>query len=100
MYFKVEQDNDTYVIMMTDKFYKYTLPYFNQSYFNILYRLFNLLPKDFYHYIGYKYNAQFQKSKYLANFVKTSFKKKEDAENCCKECNRRFQYLVERGDFA
>ena len=55
MYFKVEQDNDTYVIKMTDKFYKYTLPYFNQSYFNILYRLFNLLPKDFYHYIGYKY---------------------------------------------
>ena len=100
MYFKVEQDNDVYVIMMTDKFYNYTLPYYNDSYNNIMYRLFNLLPKDFYHYIGYKYNAQFQKSKYLANFVKTSFKKKEDAENFCKECNRRFQYCVERGDFA
>ena len=100
MYFKVEQDNDIYVIMMTDKFYKYTLPYFNDSYFNIMYRLFNLLPKDFYHYVGFKYKAQFQKSKYLSNFVKMSFKEKENAETFCKEVNRRFQYCINRGDFA
>ena len=77
MYFKVEQDNDVYVIMMTDKFYNYTLPYYNDSYNNIMYRLFNLLPKDFYHYIGFKYKAQFKKSQYLSNFVKMSFKRKE-----------------------
>ena len=100
MYFKVEQDNDNYIIMMTEKFYKYTLPYYNDSYFNIMYRLFNLLPKDFYHYIGYRYNAQFQKSKYLSNFVKMSFKKEPDAKEFCKELNRRFHYCVERGDFA
>ena len=102
MYFKIEQDeNKNYEVRMTEKFYEHAYPFYKKdSYFNIFYRLFNLLPKDFYHYIGYKYNAQFQKSKYLANFVKTSFKKKEDAENFCKECNRRFQYCVERGDFA
>jgi hypothetical protein len=100
MYFKVEQDNDNYTIMMTENFYKYTLPYYNDSYFNIMYRLFNLLPKDFYHYVGFKYKAQFQKSKYLSNFVKMSFKKESDAKEFCKECNRRFHYCVERGDFA
>ena len=100
MYFKVEQDNDNYIIMMTEKFYKYALPYYNDSYFNIMYRLFNLLPKDFYHYVGFKYKAQFQKSKYLSNFVKMSFKKESDAKEFCKECDRRFHYCVERGDFA
>ena len=100
MYFKVEQDNDNYIIMMTEKFYKYTLPYYNDSYFNIMYRLFNLLPKDFYHYVGFKYKAQFQKSKCLSNFVKMSFKKESDAKEFCKECDRRFHYCVERGDFA
>ena len=100
MYFKVEQDSDNYIIMMTEKFYKYTTPYFNNSYFNIMYRLFNLLPKDFYHYVGFKYKAQFQKSKYLSNFVKMSFKKELDAKEFCKELNRRFHYCVERGDFA
>ena len=100
MYFKVEQDNDNYIIMMIEKFYKYTLPYYNDSYFNIMYRLFNLLPKDFYHYVGFKYKAQFQKSKYLSNFVKMSFKKESDAKEFCKELNRRFHYCVERGDFA
>lgn len=100
MYFKVEQDNDVYVIMMTDKFYNYTLPYYNDSYNNIMYRLFNLLPKDFYHYVGFKYKAQFKKSQYLSNFVKMSFKEKENADNFCKELNRRFQYCINRGDFV
>ena len=100
MYFKVEQDENQFMIMMTDNFYKHTKPYFHESYFNIMYRLFNLLPKDFYHYIGFKYKAQFQKSKYLSNFVKMSFKLEKDAKEFCKELNRRFHYCVERGDFA
>ena len=100
MYFRVEQDNDIYTIMMTDKFYKYTVHYFNDSYNNIMYRLFNLLPKDFYHYVGFKYKAQFKKSQYLSNFIKMSFKEKENANEFCKELNRRFHYCVMRGDFA
>lgn len=100
MYFKVEQDEDQFDIKMTDKFYKLALPYFHDSYFNIMYRLFNLLPKDFYHYVGYKYHARFQKSKYLSNFIKMSFKEEKDANDFCKELNRRFQYCVTRGDFA
>lgn len=100
MYFKVEQDNDIFDIKMTEKFYKLTSRYFNDSYFNIFYRLFNLLPQDFYHYVGFKYKARFQKSKYLSNFVKMFFKNKKDAELFCKEINRRFQYCVDRGDFT
>ena len=62
MYFKIEQDeNKNYEIRMTDKFYSFTYPFYKKdSYFNIFYRLFNLLPKDFYHYIGTTYHAQFQ----------------------------------------
>ena len=100
MYFKVEQDNDVFDIKMTDKFYKLTSKYFNDSYFNIFYRLFNLLPKDFYYYVGFKYKAQFKKSQYLSNFIKMSFKEKENANEFCKELNRRFHYCVMRGDFA
>ena len=99
MYFKVEQDEENFIIYMNDKFYEYCGKYSkNESFFNIIYRLFNLLPKDFYHYVGYKYNASFKKCDYLY-FVKMFFKEKKDAQAFCKELNRRVQYCVDRGDF-
>jgi hypothetical protein len=100
MYFKIEQDeNKNYEIKMTDKFYSFTYPFYKKdSYFNIFYRLFNLLPKDFYHYIGTTYHAQFQKSKYIRH-IHMTFKNEKDAKNFCKELNHRFHYCVERGDF-
>ena len=100
MYFKIEQDeNKNYEVKMTEKFYEHAYPFYKKdSYFNIFYRLFNLLPKDFYHYIGVQYHAQFQKSKYI-RYVKMSFKKEEDAKDFCKELNRRFHYCIIRGDF-
>ena len=100
MYFKIEQDeNKNYEIRMTEKFYNFTQSFYRKdSYFNIFYRLFNLLPKDFYHYIGTHYNAQFQKSKYIRH-IHMTFKNEKDAKNFCKELNRRFHYCVERGDF-
>ena len=100
MYFKIEQDeNKNYEVKMTGKFYEHAYPFYKKdSYFNIFYRLFNLLPKDFYHYIGVQYHAQFQKSKYI-RYVKMSFKKEEDAKDFCKELNRRFHYCIIRGDF-
>lgn len=100
MYFRVEQDGEAFTFVMTKKFYDYAYPYFNQSYLNILYRLFNLLPKDFYHYIGYKYHAQYQKSKNIPDFIRMSFKTEADAKAFCKEANRRFKYCVDRGDFV
>ena len=100
MYFKIAQDeNKTYEVRMTEKFYKYACPFYKKdSYYNIIYRLFNLLPKDFYHYIGTTYHAQFQKSKYIRH-VHMTFKNEKDAKNFCNELNRRFHYCVERGDF-
>ena len=101
MYFMIEQNEDKlFEIRMTEKFYKIVSPFYKKdSYFNIFYRLFNLLPKDFYHYVGYKYHAVFQKSKYI-KFVKMMFKTKEEANVFCKEINRRLQYCVDREDFA
>ena len=100
MYFKIEQDeNKNYEIRMTEKFYNFTQSFYKKdSYFNIFYRLFNLLPKDFYHYVSVYYNAQFQKSKYIRH-IHMTFKNEKDAKNFCKELNRRFHYCVERGDF-
>ena len=100
MYFKIEQDeNKNYKIKMTEKFYEYTYPFYKKdSYYNIFYRLFNLLPQDFYHYVGAQYNAYFQKDKQI-RFVKMFFKVEKEAQSFCKELNSRFQYCIERGDF-
>ena len=51
MYFKsFLYEKDQYTIVMTDEFYKYCQPLYEKgSYFNIVYRLFGLLPQDFYH---------------------------------------------------
>ena len=98
MYFRIEENENKYTIKMTDKFYEYMTPYFHQSYFNIMYRLFNLLPRDFYHYVGYTYHASFQKSKYI-NFIYMYFESIKDAKEFCKELNKRFQYCVDRKDF-
>ena len=98
MYFRIEEDENKYSIKMTENFYKYTTPYFHQSYFNIMYRLFNLMPRDFYHYVGYTYHAVFQKSKYI-NFIHRYFENINDAKQYCKELNSRFQYCVDREYF-
>ena len=98
MYFRIEENENKYTIKMTDKFYEYMALYFHQSYFNIMYRLFNLLPRDFYHYLGYTYHASFQKSKYI-NFIHMYFENIKDAKEFCKELNKRFQYCVDRKDF-
>ena len=98
MYFRIEEDENKYSIKMTENFYKYTTPYFHQSYFNIMYRLFDLMPRDFYHYVGYTYHAGFQKSKYI-NFSHMYFENINDAKQFCEELNKRFQYCVDRKDF-
>lgn len=101
MYFKsFLYEKDKYTIVMTDDFYKYCQPLYEKgSYFNIVYRLFGLLPQDFYHYVGYKYNAFFMKSDSLKNYVKMFFKTKKDVDELVKELNRRFDYCVKNGYF-
>ena len=98
MYFYIEEDENKYSIKMTENFYKYTTPYFHQSYFNIMYRLFNLMPRDFYHYVGYTYHKIIKKSKYI-NFIHMYFENINDAKQFCKELNSRFQYCVDREYF-
>ena len=86
------------ILYITRQINYYGCKHKKDSYFNIFYRLFNLLPKDFYHYVSVQYHAQFQKSKYI-RYVKMSFKVEKDAKDFCKELNRRFHYCVMRGDF-
>ena len=72
MYYRIEEYEGKYYIKMTDKFYNLTIKYFAHSYLNLMYRLFDMLPRDFYHYVGFVYNASFQKNKYI-NFINMFF---------------------------
>lgn len=100
VYTKLEQmDDNLYSIYFTDKFYTIFRPYYKDgSYFNILYRLFNLLPQDYYHMIGKEYNAIFKPSSVLKNHIYIRFKK-EDGIKLCAEIDRRLQYCIDREDF-
>lgn len=93
-------DDKTYSVFWSDAFYPLFHPYYIRgSYFNVMYRLFGLLPRDFYHYIGATYNATFRKSPVLANYIYVRFNKQSDAERFAAEVNHRIEYCVKRGDF-
>lgn len=93
MYFFASDNLDgTYSVKMTDNFYKH-VSFNGHSYFDILYALFELSPRDFYHYIGAHYNAHFKKGA-IPNFILMFFKNKQDCENLCKELNSRFNYCI------
>lgn len=96
-YFCIEDNCDqTFGIKMTSDFYKYMYPHFNNlPYFRVAYQLFNLLPQDFYHYVGANYHAYFKKSDCLDNFILMFFKSKSDCEALCDELDRRFQRAVD-----
>ena len=59
----VEAEDKLYLIYFSPKFYDlFDLFYKPEgSYYNILYRLFGLLPQDFYHMLAKEYHAIFQK---------------------------------------
>lgn len=99
IYTELEYDNKTYEVRFSqayiDLFKKYCT---GGSYHTILYRLFGLLPQDFYHYIQQTYNASFAPSPYLKIYIKTQFVHKQDAINFAAEIERRIKYFIERGD--
>ena len=101
MYFISEKDDElnAYTIRMTERFYDYAYDYYvNDSYWNIVYRLFNLSPYDFYHYASYAYGARYKKSRSI-HWFKMFFLDKKSAENFCKELNRRMSFCVEHKYF-
>lgn len=100
-YVKIEEVENMYALYFTDAFYEIASPlYHNESYFNIYYRLFGLLPKDFYTYIGSEYHAIFIPCSFLQDFVYTRFKTKQDITIFAAEVDKRLQYFVNRGDFS
>lgn len=96
----VQNEDKSYSIYFDDDFYTIFYQYYEgDSYFNIVYRLFGLLPQDFYHYVGATYNAYFKPSKYVNGFIYTLFKEKKDAIKFANEIDKRIDYCVKRGDF-
>lgn len=89
-YFIIDKEEDnTYTIWFSDAFYKLFHPYYKGgSYWNVMYRLWGLKPRDFYHYCGFKYNAYFKPSDCIRH-VKMFFLDKKSAETFCEEAERR-----------
>lgn len=100
MWFTVEKNTDkTYSLTLTDAFYEKMYPYYcGGSYWNIMYRLFNMLPQVFYHYVGFVYNASFKKSDSIRH-IYMFWVNKDDAKKFCEDLNARFDTCVKRGDF-
>ena len=96
----VTNDDNTYSLYFDEDFYKYFNPYYvKSSYYNILYRIFGLLPQDFYHYIGATYNAQFKPSPIIKGFIYTQFKNKNDIIQFANEVDKRLTQIIKREDF-
>ena len=93
-------DNNTYYVRFTHDltalFKQYNT---GGSYINILYRLFGLLPQDFYHYLHNQYNATFQPNPYVKRHIRVQFQNKQDAIKLTTEIDNRIKYFVDRGDF-
>ena len=93
MYFTAFDNLDgTFSVKMTEEFYKY-ISFNGHSYFDILYKLFGLYPRDFYHYVGAQDNAWFKKGS-IPSFNLMYIKNITDCEALCKELNNRFDYCV------
>ena len=100
-YIKIEQINNYFNVYFTDDFYTYTTPFYhNESYFNIMYRIFGLLPQDFYHFIGTTYHATFEPCFFMKNVILMHFPTKKDAELFASEADKRLTYFINRGDFT
>lgn len=95
MFFTVEKNDDkTFSLALTDAFYKKMYPHYcGGSYWNVLYRLFNMLPQDFYHYVGFTYKASFKKSESIRH-IYMFWTKEKDAKMFCDELNRRFKEVL------
>lgn len=93
-------ENDTYYIRFTHEFINLFKQYCTGgSYVTILYRLFGLLPQDFYHYLNKEYNATFQPNPYIKRHIRVQFKNKTDVIKYANEIDKRIKYFIDRGDF-
>ena len=100
MYFYCDEYEGSYLIFMTEKFYSYTKPYFQQhSFYNIFPPLFNLSQEDFYKYAETTFNAKIISGKYFKTAKIISFSTKKLADAFCNELNNRFSYCISNNFF-
>ena len=100
-YTKLEQyDNGTYGIFFNDAFSDLFAKYCTSgSYFTIVFRLFGLLPYDFFQWCAREFNATFEPNPYIKTHIRMQFKNKSDALKLCAKINARINYYVEQGRF-
>lgn len=91
-FFEVKQnEKKEWELAFTSTFYDTMLPYYRgDSYWNVVYRLFGLLPQDCYHYCGFTYNALFRPSDSIRH-VYMYWTDKESAEALCRDLNKRME---------
>lgn len=96
-YIKIEQNFDNnYELFFTNEFYKVFSPFYtgHNSYFNVMFRVFGLLPQDFYHYVGAVYGASFQPHKYIRKYITMFWKDKKLATKFAQELDNRISYFA------
>lgn len=95
-----QNDNKTYSVFFDDEFYKLFHQYYIKgSYENVLYRLFGLLPQDFYHYVGATFHASYRPSQSLHSLIYMEFINRKDAIMFANEIDRRITYCKAHGVF-
>ncbi len=96
-YIKIEQNFDgNYELRYTNAFYDIFMPLYkgHNSYWNVMFRVFGLLPRDFYHYVGAHYGASFQPHKYIRKHITMFWTDKKKAETFARELDSRIDYAV------
>lgn len=101
-YFYTEEmpdDKTLIAIRMTDEFYEFfsarnldkETPHF--SFFNIFFRLYGLMPKDFFQYISATYSATIMVRP--SGAIRFYFTKQTNADDFIHDANARMRYLVD-----
>lgn len=96
-YIKVEESfGGGYELFFTNEFYKVFSPYYNHknSYFNMMFKVFGLLPQDFYHYVGSNYGASFRPHKYVKKHITMFWEDKKKATLFAQEVDKRITYFA------
>lgn len=94
-----DEKEEKYLVKMTQAFYDYLVeksidrskPEF--SYNNVFFRLYLLMPYDFFKFISAEYGATLI-AKYNS-YVHWYFKTKKEAVNFCQDCNARMRCLID-----
>lgn len=104
MYYIIENWKDStgdyFVVGMTNNFYRIMNKYYDGgSYHDVCFRLFGLLPGEYYKYISATYGAKLRRYDNSQRYVRVLFSNRNEAQALIKELNERMSYCVKMGFF-